>query len=144
MWDFCFKLMKIRVKTISVTTACYNEEGNVEELCQRVRAVMASIGRDNYEHIFIDNASRPTPSNGTTSTLTIHPAFHRTRQQPIWQGRRTRASFVRPTPVRPEPWATRNGFPELQTAWTPFASYSLSACPLQDAEPFRDYAAHVF
>jgi glycosyltransferase involved in cell wall biosynthesis len=46
------------VKTISVITACYNEEGNVEELRNRVRAVMASIGRYRYEHIFIDNASQ--------------------------------------------------------------------------------------
>ena len=46
------------MKTISVVTACYNEEENVEELYQRVRAVMASIGSYRYEHIFIDNASR--------------------------------------------------------------------------------------
>ena len=45
-------------KTISIITPCYNEEENVEELYARVRAVMASIGRYRYEHIFIDNASR--------------------------------------------------------------------------------------
>jgi glycosyltransferase involved in cell wall biosynthesis len=45
------------VKTISIITACYNEEDNVQELYQRVRAVMASVGRYKYEHIFIDNAS---------------------------------------------------------------------------------------
>jgi glycosyltransferase involved in cell wall biosynthesis len=44
-------------KTISIVTPCYNEEANVEELYERVRAVMASIGRYRYEHIFIDNAS---------------------------------------------------------------------------------------
>lgn len=46
------------MKTISVVTACYNEEANVEELYQRVRGVMASLGNYRYEHIFIDNASR--------------------------------------------------------------------------------------
>ncbi len=45
------------MKTISIITACYNEEENVEELYKRVRAVMAAVGRYNYEHIFIDNAS---------------------------------------------------------------------------------------
>ncbi len=38
-------------------TACYNEEENVEELYNRVRKAMASVGRYPYEHIFIDNSS---------------------------------------------------------------------------------------
>jgi polyisoprenyl-phosphate glycosyltransferase len=46
------------MKTISIVTACYNEEGNVEELYTRVREAMRSIGRYKYEHIFIDNSSR--------------------------------------------------------------------------------------
>jgi glycosyltransferase involved in cell wall biosynthesis len=45
------------VKTISIITPCYNEEGNVVELYTRVRAVIASLGGYKYEHIFIDNAS---------------------------------------------------------------------------------------
>jgi glycosyltransferase involved in cell wall biosynthesis len=45
------------MKTISIVTGCYNEEQNVEELYNRVRAVMASLGRYRYEHIFIDNHS---------------------------------------------------------------------------------------
>ncbi|OHE77335.1 MAG: dolichol monophosphate mannose synthase [Verrucomicrobia bacterium RIFCSPHIGHO2_12_FULL_41_10] len=45
------------MKTISIITACYNEEANVKELYERVRAVMARIGRYRYEHIFIDNHS---------------------------------------------------------------------------------------
>jgi glycosyltransferase involved in cell wall biosynthesis len=45
------------VKTISIVTACFNEEGNVQELYERVRNVMAHIGRYRYEHIFIDNNS---------------------------------------------------------------------------------------
>jgi glycosyltransferase involved in cell wall biosynthesis len=45
------------MKTISVVTPCYNEEGNVQELYERVRAVMLRAGNYRYEHIFIDNAS---------------------------------------------------------------------------------------
>jgi glycosyltransferase involved in cell wall biosynthesis len=44
-------------KTISILTPCYNEEGNVREVYDRVRAVMAQIGKYSYEHVFIDNAS---------------------------------------------------------------------------------------
>jgi glycosyltransferase involved in cell wall biosynthesis len=46
------------MKTISIVTACFNEEGNVEELYTRVRASMLAVGRYRYEHIFIDNDSR--------------------------------------------------------------------------------------
>src|ERR1700733_7394359 len=46
------------MKTISVITACYNEEQNVEELYNRVRAEMVKLGKYRYEHIFIDNSSR--------------------------------------------------------------------------------------
>ncbi|MGA3018729.1 MAG: glycosyltransferase family 2 protein [Bryobacteraceae bacterium] len=46
------------MKTISVVTPCFNEEHNVIELYQRVRAVMLSLPGYRYEHIFIDNASR--------------------------------------------------------------------------------------
>jgi glycosyltransferase involved in cell wall biosynthesis len=45
------------VKSISIVTACFNEEENVEELYERVRAVMVGLARYRYEHIFIDNAS---------------------------------------------------------------------------------------
>jgi glycosyltransferase involved in cell wall biosynthesis len=45
------------VKSISVLTACFNEEENVEELYRRVRAQFQALGRYRYEHIFIDNAS---------------------------------------------------------------------------------------
>jgi glycosyltransferase involved in cell wall biosynthesis len=48
------------MKTISVVTPCYNEEGNVREVYERVRALMLDLGRYRYEHIFIDNASRDT------------------------------------------------------------------------------------
>jgi glycosyltransferase involved in cell wall biosynthesis len=45
------------LKTISIITPCYNEELNVRELYERVRAAIASLGNYRYEHIFIDNAS---------------------------------------------------------------------------------------
>jgi glycosyltransferase involved in cell wall biosynthesis len=44
-------------KTLSILTACFNEEGNVREVYQRVRAAVAAAGDYKYEHIFIDNAS---------------------------------------------------------------------------------------
>lgn len=53
------------MKLISVVTPCYNEEGNVAELHQRVRAAMAAIDGVAYEHIFIDNAS----TDGTVRLL---------------------------------------------------------------------------
>jgi glycosyltransferase involved in cell wall biosynthesis len=46
------------MKTISVVTPCFNEEGNVREVYEQVRALMSNLGRYRYEHIFIDNASR--------------------------------------------------------------------------------------
>jgi polyisoprenyl-phosphate glycosyltransferase len=50
------------VPFISVVTACYNEEANVEEVYRQVRAVVEALPpRDGepytYEHLFIDNAS---------------------------------------------------------------------------------------
>jgi glycosyltransferase involved in cell wall biosynthesis len=46
------------MKTISIVTPCFNEEGNVREVYERVRTLMLGLGRYRYEHIFIDNASR--------------------------------------------------------------------------------------
>lgn len=46
------------MKSISVVTPCYNEEGNVQEVYERVRSLMIEIGCYRYEHIFIDNASQ--------------------------------------------------------------------------------------
>jgi polyisoprenyl-phosphate glycosyltransferase len=45
------------MKTISIVTACYNEQDNVEELYNRVRQAVLGAGRYRYEHIFIDNSS---------------------------------------------------------------------------------------
>jgi polyisoprenyl-phosphate glycosyltransferase len=52
-------------KLISIVTACFNEEENVEALYERIRAVMEGLGKYRYEHIFIDNASR----DGTVEIL---------------------------------------------------------------------------
>ena len=48
------------MKTISIVTPCFNEEGNVREVYERVRDLMLRLGKYRYEHIFIDNASRDT------------------------------------------------------------------------------------
>src|ERR1700722_12487479 len=53
------------MKLISIVTACFNEEENVDELYRRVRAVMLEIGRYDYEHVFIDNCS----TDGTVAAL---------------------------------------------------------------------------
>ncbi|MDE6307785.1 MAG: glycosyltransferase, partial [Bacteroidales bacterium] len=45
-------------KKISIITPCYNEEANVAVLCGRIRAVMQTLPQYDYEHIFIDNASK--------------------------------------------------------------------------------------
>ena len=46
------------MKTISVMTPCYNEEGNIEELYERIKTVFAALPQYEYEHIIIDNCSR--------------------------------------------------------------------------------------
>lgn len=43
-------------KLISIVTPCYNEEDNIDELCERIKVVMESLPYD-YEHICIDNFS---------------------------------------------------------------------------------------
>ena len=45
-------------KTVSVVCGCFNEEGNVREVYERVRDAVSAAGDYRYEHIFIDNASR--------------------------------------------------------------------------------------
>ena len=44
-------------KLISIVTPCFNEEGNIEELANRIRRSMDGFPEYDYEHIFIDNAS---------------------------------------------------------------------------------------
>lgn len=38
-------------------TPCYNEEGNVIAVYERVKAVFSGINQYSYEHVFVDNAS---------------------------------------------------------------------------------------
>ncbi len=45
------------MKLISIVTPCYNEEGNVSDLYQQVKAVFNTLPQYRYEHIFIDNSS---------------------------------------------------------------------------------------
>jgi glycosyltransferase involved in cell wall biosynthesis len=45
------------MKLISVVSPCYNEEGNVEALTDRVRELFAGLPQYRYEHIIIDNHS---------------------------------------------------------------------------------------
>jgi glycosyltransferase involved in cell wall biosynthesis len=43
---------------LSIVTPCYNEEENVADLYEQVKAVLEALPGYTYEHIFIDNASR--------------------------------------------------------------------------------------
>jgi polyisoprenyl-phosphate glycosyltransferase len=45
------------MKLISILTPCYNEEQNVDNLYQQVKAVFENLPQYSYEHIFIDNSS---------------------------------------------------------------------------------------
>ena len=51
------------MKFISVVSPCYNEEENVKELYEQVKAVFGSLEGYEYEHIFIDNASKDNTPN---------------------------------------------------------------------------------
>jgi glycosyltransferase involved in cell wall biosynthesis len=45
-------------KCISIVTPCYNEEENVAELSAQVKRVFSGLPQYDYEHLFIDNASK--------------------------------------------------------------------------------------
>ena len=53
------------MKLVSVVTPCYNEETNVREVYERVKAVFVDLPQYRYEHIYIDNASK----DGTLAIL---------------------------------------------------------------------------
>jgi glycosyltransferase involved in cell wall biosynthesis len=53
------------MKLISVVSPCYNEEGNVVVLTDRVRELFAEMPQYRYEHILIDNNS----TDGTVAEL---------------------------------------------------------------------------
>ena len=42
---------------LTILTACYNEEGNVREVYEQVKAAMQTLPGYDHEHLFIDNAS---------------------------------------------------------------------------------------
>lgn len=44
-------------KKISIFTPCYNEEGNVYNMCIEIRKVMEALPQYDYEHILSDNSS---------------------------------------------------------------------------------------
>ena len=46
------------MKLISIVTACYNEEENIEEIYLQVKKVFEELRKYKYEHIFIDNCSK--------------------------------------------------------------------------------------
>ena len=52
-------------KLISVVTPCFNEEGNVEELHQRIVTQFEQLPDYDFEHIYIDNAS----TDGTVAAI---------------------------------------------------------------------------
>jgi len=45
------------MRLVSVVTSCLNEEGNVEELHQRIKAQFEAFDDLEFEHIFVDNGS---------------------------------------------------------------------------------------
>ena len=50
---------------LTILTPCYNEAENVPVIHERVRAVMSTLPRYDYDHLFIDNAS----TDGTVEIL---------------------------------------------------------------------------
>ena len=50
--------MFLAMRLISVMTPCFNEEGNVREMYDAVKAIFANLPQYRYEHIFIDNGSK--------------------------------------------------------------------------------------
>jgi len=56
-------MSELHKKIISIVTPCYNEEENVAEVCRQVKGVFAELPQYDYEHIFIDNASKDETVN---------------------------------------------------------------------------------
>lgn len=46
------------MKLITIVTACYNEEENINAVYEQVKAVFETLPQYRYEHLFIDNASQ--------------------------------------------------------------------------------------
>lgn len=56
-------MIELSKRKISIVTPCFNEEENVAEVCRQVKEVFAGLPQYNYEHIFIDNASKDETVN---------------------------------------------------------------------------------
>ena len=52
-------------KTINILLCTYNEEGNIDELYNRLSKIVAKIPKYNFEYLFVDNAS----SDGTVKKI---------------------------------------------------------------------------
>jgi glycosyltransferase involved in cell wall biosynthesis len=50
--------MNHAVRCLTIVTPCYNEEENVRQVYQQVKTVMQTLPGYEYEHLFIDNASK--------------------------------------------------------------------------------------
>jgi glycosyltransferase involved in cell wall biosynthesis len=59
---------------ISVVAGCRNEEGNVEELCRRIKAVFEQLPQYRWELIFIDNASTDRTAERLRHLASIEPS----------------------------------------------------------------------
>jgi glycosyltransferase involved in cell wall biosynthesis len=46
------------MKKISIVTPCYNEESNIKDVYEQVKAIFDDLNSYEYEHIFIDNKSK--------------------------------------------------------------------------------------
>ena len=46
------------MKIVSIVTPCYNEEDNVQDVYFQVKKIFDGLEQYNYEHLFIDNASK--------------------------------------------------------------------------------------
>ena len=61
------------MKSISIVTPCFNEEGNVEELYALVKEEFQKLPQYQYEHIFIDNASQDKTVSILKDIATVDP-----------------------------------------------------------------------
>jgi glycosyltransferase involved in cell wall biosynthesis len=62
-------------KLISIVSACYNEEGNITELHDRITAVMQSLPQYDYEIIIIDNKSTDGTRKEIREICALDPKF---------------------------------------------------------------------
>jgi len=61
------------MKHLTVVSSCYNEEGNVREIYERVKKTIDSLGEYTFDYIFLDNRS----TDGTREVLRKMAAEHK-------------------------------------------------------------------